>query len=102
MFVPYFWESGLIKIILQSIDSKAIIFAIAQFGPGPGPGPYIGASVPLTYSPYLVSPLLGSEPPLQPHHQPHHQQNMQTKQRPERIEVSQQSTVNTSQVNTKE
>lgn len=63
-----------------------------------GPPPYLGASVPLAYSPYLtsglVSPLLGSEqqlqhhgqPGQQPQPQPHIQQNIQNKQRPERIE----------------
>ena len=99
MFVPYFWELGLIKIILPIIDSKTIIFDIVQFGAPP----YLGASVPLAYSPYLtgglVSPLLGSDQ-LQHHHQPHHQHHqphhqahhqppaMQNKQRAERIEVS--------------
>ena len=72
---------------------KELIFLI-QFGPPP----YLGASVPLAYSPYLtsglVSPLLGSEQQLQHHQQPqqqpqpHIQQNIQNKQRPERIEVS--------------
>ena len=72
-----------------------MIFLTVQFGPPP----YLGASVPLAYSPYLtsglVSPLLGSEQQLQHHQQPqqqpqpHIQQNIQNKQRPERIEVSQ-------------
>ena len=72
-----------------------MIFLTVQFGPPP----YLGASVPLAYSPYLtsglVSPLLGSEQQLQHHGQagqqpqPHLQQNIGNKGRPERIEVSQ-------------
>ena len=78
------------------IKTRLIISPLVQFGPPP----YLGASVPLAYSPYLtsglVSPLLGSEQQLQHHQQPqqqpqpqqHIQQNIQNKQRPERIEVS--------------
>ena len=92
MFVPYFWELGLHYYTTTTTILSELTF---QFGPPP----YLGASVPLAYSPYLtsglVSPLLGSEQQLQHHGQagqqpqPHLQQNIQNKQRPERIEVSQ-------------